>query len=86
MIITVGSLKGGVGKSTATVNMAVELTRLGRRVVVVDADPIGTTANWVGDREQQSSDFSAIIGVQKRGNLRATLQELDEPTMTSWSM
>ncbi|MCU1565583.1 MAG: hypothetical protein JWQ56_520 [Pseudarthrobacter sp.] len=78
MIATVGSLKGGVGKSTATVNVAVELTRLGKRVIVVDADPIGTTANWISDREQHSSDLAKIIGIQKKGNLRATLQELDE--------
>ncbi|WP_211882350.1 AAA family ATPase [Pseudarthrobacter albicanus] len=77
MIITIGSLKGGVGKSTATVNAAAELTRLGYKTIVVDADPIGTTANWIGDREKQSPDHAAIIGIQKKGNLRSTLQELD---------
>jgi septum site-determining protein MinD len=36
--ITVTSGKGGVGKTTATANLAVALARLGRRVVCVDAD------------------------------------------------
>jgi septum site-determining protein MinD len=37
-IITVTSGKGGVGKTTATANLAVALARLGKRVVCIDAD------------------------------------------------
>jgi len=39
--IAITSGKGGVGKSTVAVNLAVELARLGRRVVLLDAD-LGT--------------------------------------------
>lgn len=39
--LAVASGKGGVGKTSVTVNLAVQLTRLGRRVVVLDAD-LGT--------------------------------------------
>lgn len=77
MIITTGSLKGGVGKSTVTVNVATELCRLGHKVIVVDADPIATTSRWIGDREERSPEHSLITGIQKRGNLRQTLLELD---------
>ncbi|MBL8764910.1 MAG: P-loop NTPase [Phycisphaerae bacterium] len=38
MLITVASGKGGVGKTTVAVNLAVALAGLGRRAVVVDAD------------------------------------------------
>ncbi len=37
-VVTITSGKGGVGKTTATANLAVALARLGRRVVAVDAD------------------------------------------------
>ena len=78
MIITIGSLKGGCSKSTLTVNIASELTRLGKSVKVVYADPIASTTNWISDREVRSPELPGIIGVQKKGNLRATLLDLEQ--------
>jgi chromosome partitioning protein len=38
-VITVGSQKGGVGKSTTVLNLGYTLSRIGQRVLLVDADP-----------------------------------------------
>lgn len=37
-VITVTSGKGGVGKSTLTVNLAIQMSRMGKRVIILDAD------------------------------------------------
>ena len=43
-IVTVGSHKGGVGKTTTVLNLGHAFSRLGRRVLIVDADPQGGLA------------------------------------------
>lgn len=79
MIITIGSLKGGVGKSTTAVNTAVELMRLGNRVALVDADPNTTTSvTWVNDRDDRSPELPSIMGFQRKGNLRSFLLTMAE--------
>ena len=37
-IITITSGKGGVGKSNMSVNLAVEFTKMGKKVIIFDAD------------------------------------------------
>jgi chromosome partitioning protein len=46
MIIGVLNQKGGVGKTTLSVNMAAVYAQQGRRVLLVDADPQGSAMAW----------------------------------------
>lgn len=46
MIIAFGSQKGGVGKSTSLICVAVELLSRGRSVLAIDGDPQGTLRTW----------------------------------------
>lgn len=65
--------KGGVGKSTLTVNIAHGLMRMDKSVCIVDADPQGSIRDW---QETGQLDSFSIVGLDRRQalkNLKFTL-------------
>lgn len=63
MIIGVLNQKGGVGKTTIAVNLAVTFALSGRRVLLVDADPQGSALAWSSAREGEP--LFPVIGMAK---------------------
>lgn len=59
-VISVLNQKGGVGKTTLSINLAAALKATNRSVLLVDADPQGSSLDWAAAREPAEPLFSVV--------------------------
>jgi Mrp family chromosome partitioning ATPase len=91
-IFCVANQKGGVGKTTTTVNLSAALAAIGQRVLMVDLDPQGnaTMGSGVDKRQLAHTVYDVLLGESTIAQARVSSQwgeaaaKPNAPTTMSW--
>ncbi len=77
MIISLVNQKGGVGKTTAVVNLASGLAEADYRILVIDSDPQGSVIQWQSIADRQEFDVRHLSGPQLKNELKSLGRRYD---------
>jgi chromosome partitioning protein len=75
-IVAIANQKGGVGKTTTTINLAASLALADRRVLLVDVDPQGNLTSGVGQKgkaTEAGTIYDALTSIEPSSDLRPFL-------------
>lgn len=76
LVIAIANQKGGVGKTTTSINLAASLAALDKRVLLIDLDPQGNTTSGLGF-DKKAIDKGMYDILMREETLHAVIMETD---------
>ena len=76
MIVMIGGIKGGTGKSTIATNLAAYLANGGADVLLLDVDPQRTAYNWAMRRKANYPDMPQVHTAQASGRVFDVIRDV----------
>ncbi len=76
-IIAMANQKGGVGKTTSTINLAAALAEYGRRTLIVDFDPQGAASAGLGINAHELDETIYTLLMTPRSDVREIIEHTD---------
>lgn len=76
-VICVANQKGGVGKTTTTVNLSVAISQIGKKVLIIDLDPQGNASSGLGIKKYENQDnniYHVLVGKKSLSQVIQTTQ------------
>jgi chromosome partitioning protein len=85
LVVSLTNLKGGVGKTTMTINLAAGLQRVGKKVLLFDADPQASLSEALGIVEEPERNLFTELSKEIKGE-SGNLQEIIVQTRSGLSI
>lgn len=79
-IVAIANQKGGVGKTTTTINLGAALAEAGKRVLIVDLDPQGNASTGLGI-DPEDRDFTTYDLLLEEAELSDVIKQADDENM-----
>ena len=76
MIVMIGGIKGGTGKSTIATNLAAHLASSGSDVMLLDVDPQATAYKWAMRRQENYPDSPTVNTAQASGRVFEVVRDI----------